>query len=661
MWVSSLRSMTFRRPSNLSLLQQSALRSVVLLVVVLVMSACSSTNRLSAGDPEIIGSASPDASVAGVVETLEDQQQDGALAADSTGDVPESSSSAAETVAADSPPTTTTTAVAAAETEASESDAADESAADSPVVTIEPPRDVPDAAPTPATGCVGAGIGSSGERLTTRVGVLVPDYRPLINTGFVPRVTPAEYQSRYLASSLGANLRSQAAVAGSSTALPCGDIELVVETYDPIDPRTQREACIALAEDPGVLVVVTELEDRRGEALSCLLDEAGIPVVTAGGVTSDDLEEANGRLISLRPPVDLLGTSAVRSFANLGLLADQKIAVVGGDGIVAAAASQAVLDELANLGFDEVLSVTLPDSEGVTEAWSAIPDKVAEMVDDEVTVVISVFDPLINNALWDRMTDQNARWQWLLVDAQGSGEHDKVSRLPDEFSGLLVTSLESSKDAVRDDPASRECIDDYALLVSSLETNPAEDGLVAGDPASPAFVLPAGAADEAGGSAVAPQTSIAPDGEIVDVDDALTENADDNIETALREVFGEERPPGPACALMTVVIKAIMAAGSDLNSESIVDAFTQTGPLDLFIEGTGSLTSTKHYVADFVHVLGFVRFEKPISEELVAPCDSPDNCWRQVTDDAARLRLLTAEAETRAPEPTTSALETDGE
>ena len=519
------------------------------------------------------------------------------------------------------------------------------SASDTVPVTIEPPKEVPNTVPPATTGCEGAGFGESNGEVTTRIGVLVPDYSALIDTGFVPRVTPTEYRARYLASTFGANVRNNTSFPGSPFALPCGELELVTATYDPIDPATQRDACLALAEGPGVLVVLSELEDRRGEGLSCLLDEAGIPVVTAGSVTSDDLDDAAGKLVSLRPPVDLLGAGAVRTFDAMQLFEGQTVAVIGGDDPVAAATSQSVLAELDGLGV-EAVSAILPSAKGVTDVWAEIPEMVEDFAADEVTVVISTFDAVVTNAIWDRMIKQEVSWQFLLVDATSVGEHDKVTRLPDEFNGLLYTSLESEKEADRTDPASVECIADYAAVVALLEDNPEGTGLT-GD--VPAFELPSSALPESptttvdaaaeGDDAVADG-----DADAAASDEAATEgpleDSDDGIETSLREVLGEDRPPGPACALTSLAVQAILSAGDDLNAETFGEAVRTLGPLDLFIEGTGALAEDKFYLADFAHVLRFEQYIEPISEELAAPCDSPDNCWRQIDDPAAAIGPL---------------------
>ena len=524
-------------------------------------------------------------------------------------------------------------------------------------VSLEPAKAVPNTVPVATSGCEGVGFGEASGEMTTRVGVLVPDYRPLIETGFVPRVTPIEYRARYLASTFGANMRNAEAFPGSPFELPCGELELVVETYDPLDPATQRDACIALADGPGVIAVLSELEDRRGEGLSCLTEEAGIPVLTAGSVTTDDLRAGAGRLLSIRPPVDLLGTRSASLFHELGLLDGQRVAVVGGDGLVSDAAAQAVIDELNDLAISPVV-VTLPDSRGITDVWAEIPQVAENLAFEEVTVVISVFDAVVNNALWDRMIEQNVSWQFLLVDAMGSAEHDKVTRLPDEFGGLVATSLESEKEADRSDPASLECIADYAAVVSLLEGDPNASGLMG---AAPAFELPSDI-DVPEDPEAATTTTLDPvveevvtdpeaetdnaspselgEGDVEDPADA--EDADDGIETAVRELLGEDRPPGPACALVSTLVRAILAADSDLNATSLVEALHNLGPTELFIEGTGSLTDDKNYIADFVQVLQFTRYEEPISEELAAPCDSPDNCWRSIDNPLAGLTPLVA-------------------
>ncbi len=512
-----------------------------------------------------------------------------------------------------------------------------------PPVTIEPPKATPSTVPVVTTGCDGAGFGDG----TTRIGVLVPDYLALIDTGFVPRVTPVEYRARYLASTFGANMRNDTAFPGSPFALPCGELELVVETYDPLDPATQRDACIALADGPGVLVVLSELEDRRGEGLSCLIEEAGIPVITAGSVTTDDLAAADGQLVSLRPPVDLLAGSAVQAFSDLALLDGQVVGVLGGDDDVSGAATDAVLAELAELDVD-VVSAIVPSGTGVTDVWAEVPEVVDQFLAEEVTVVISMFDAVVNNALWDRMINENVVWQFLLVDATGVAEHDKVTRLPDEFNGLVFTSLNSHKEADRSDPASVECISDYAMAVSLLEADPDASGML-GD--GPAFELPADViASESTTTTTTTSTVPVEPGDTGEtgetasadgnVDAGPLEDGDDGIETALREQLGEDRPPGPACALVTTAVRAVLAAGDDLNTATFVAALHQLGPTNLFIEGSGSLGPDKNYLADFGQVLRFERYVEPITVELAAPCDSPDNCWREIDDPSARKRPL---------------------
>lgn len=611
------------------------------IVLALFLAACGGSGESASNE------ASPDPTVAGATEARDEESEasNGATSDGVTADIAEAAADAtgATEDGSDQDPEDATN-----DDQADDADAtsADDAASSSTVpVTIEPPKATPSTVPAATTGCDGAGFGNG----TTRIGVLVPDYLALIDTGFVPRVTPVEYRARYLASTLGANIRNDTAFPGSPFALPCGELELVVETYDPLDPATQRDACIALAEGPGVLVVLSELEDRRGEGLSCLIEEAGIPVISAGSVTSDDLAAADGQLLSLRPPVDLLAGSAVQAFSDLGLLDGQVVGVLGGDDDVSAAATDAVLAELAELDID-VVSAIVPSGTGVTDVWAEVPEVVDQFLADDVTVVISMFDAVVNNALWDRMINENVVWQFLLVDATGVAEHDKVTRLPDEFNGLVFTSLNSHKEADRSDPASIECISDYAMAVSLLEADPDASGMLAG---GPAFELPADVT--AGGSTTTTTTSTVPvepgdTGDTGDtgepasddenVDAGPLEDGDDGIETALREQLGEDRPPGPACALVTTAVRAILAAGDDLNTATFVAALHQLGPTDLFIEGSGSLGPDKNYLADFGQVLRFERYVEPISVELAAPCDSPDNCWREVEDPSAGKRPL---------------------
>lgn len=566
------------------------LRVVKLLALfALTVSACSSGQN-SSSSPQSSG-----VSVAGAVEELVDAGQDG------------------------------TSASTEIEQGGEEADTATE-AGTTTVVTIEPPPNTAAPIALPEQGCDGAGFGRQASS-ATRIGVLVPDYRDLIETGFIPRVTPAEYRNRYLATIEGVNGRSLLSNGDSSAALPCGELELVFATYDPIDPDTQRDACLELTSGDGVLVVVAEVVDRRGEAIECLLSEAGVPVVVAGPVTAAELNDGQGRLVSLRAPAELIGRNAVARYAELIDLEAANIAIVGGEGKTTAAATNAIVDELESLGLTPVSVIRLPDDVGTTEVWAEIPRVADGLVAAETTVVISVFDALVNNALWDQMLDSEASWAWLLVDISGVGEHDRVTRLPDEFTGLLVTSLTSQVNASRQDEASGQCISDYASLIDDQQ--PA----VPADLSSTTTII----------SEPLPTTSeVGVDASEEPKPDESDEETEDGLEVSSRELLGEERPPGPSCALLSVVVAAISEAGVDLNSETLVDGLADIGPIELFIEGTGSLTADKHYVADFTQVLSFVKYVAPVSDELVAPCGSPDNCWRSIEEQAGGLLPILA-------------------
>ncbi|MEE9415997.1 MAG: hypothetical protein V3V01_11985, partial [Acidimicrobiales bacterium] len=176
----------------------------------------------------------------------------------------------------------------------------------------------------------------------------------------------------------------------------------------------------------------------------------------------------------------------------------------------------------------------------------------------------------------------------------------------------------------RQDEASQQCIADYASLVDRLQ------------PVAPVDVNPA---TTIAVTTLAPQTTLASDSAI-ELEDETDEISDDGLEVSSRELLGEQRPPGPACALLSVVLAAIAEAGEELNTDTFVEGLAALGPIDLFIEGSGSLTADKHYVADFSQVLSFVRYVAPVSEELLAPCGSPDNCWRSIDSELGDLQSL---------------------
>ncbi len=585
----------------------SRLRSAVVVFVLfcLVAAGCSSEPGIVAGEeatmPTVTGTTT--------APTAE---------SDSTTDESNESSAASTAPAAESSSTT----------EADQDGGSPDST--EPPVTIEPPVATAAPVPVPDAGCGGAGVDEAGG--FTRVGVLVPDFEALGSTGFVPRVTPAEYQNRYWATFLAANKRAESAFAGSPGSLPCGPIELEVVAYDPLDPSSQRDACIELTDDDGVVVVLAEIDDHRGEALDCLLNEADIPVIVAGGVSSADLERHDGQLISMRPPVDLLGSAAAAAYGDLGLLDGVTVAVLAGDQPGSIAAADAVVSTITEQGLPEPLVITLPTEAGITQAWSEVPAAAEAMIDAGTTVVISVFDAVINNALWDEMVDREASWEWLLVDASGIGEHDKVSRLPDQFAGLVLTSQQSQKEADRSSPTSLQCIADYDALLVDLGVDVGSDAPAANEPpvtaAPDTTVPPATVAPDS-----APSTFLLPGD-----DEESEEDGGDGIETAARELLGEDRPPGPACAIATVALQAIASSGDQLTTQTLQAALAGLGQIDTFIEGAGSLSASKHYVSDFVQVLRFERYLRPISEELAAPCGSPENCWRTLDLEGAVVR-----------------------
>lgn len=404
-----------------------------------------------------------------------------------------------------------------------------------------PASDVPPATDAPAElDCSQATASAPGvTEDTIRIGFTSVDLTSLFGTGFVTEITPEQFVTRQMSVFDAIN---------RAGGINCRQIEWVQSAYDPTRAaETQVPACERLAQDEEVFLVYAAFPDSAGGGVDCLWDRFGIPIVTNGPTPQATIDAAEGRVLGIRPSVEVMTATAMQTYIDLGLLDGQTVAVLGGDSGELGLGQQAGVAYLREAGIDPI-DVVLPSSGGTVATWGVAPQVVASLVEQGVTTVIVFGSSVTMGPFYDEMKANGADWQWLTVDTQSFGGTQGTSEMPDDWRGIAVTSQLHEP---RTSDADVACAAAYEQMRAS------------GDYPDEWFE-----------------------------DFSSSERGNTNTTRSL----------SIDCAMAQVVAAALDGAGLNPTRESLVEAMNSIGPIDIAYETAGTVEPGKGFVSDTARV-----------------------------------------------------------
>ncbi|NNE75334.1 MAG: hypothetical protein HKN26_16835, partial [Acidimicrobiales bacterium] len=258
------------------------------------------------------------------------------------------------------------------------------------------------------------------------VGVLVPDFEDVRDSGLVPNLTVAQYADRW---------RAEAAQLNGAEEL-AHPLDIIPISWDPLTPESAEQAC-QQAEELEVFVVATAANFPEHQ-YRCFTD-AGRPVVTANAVSETRFDLSRGLLFSVQPPREQLARSGARRLADEGLL-NGTLGVIGNDQSGDKAAAETVASSLRGLGYTVELEL-VPTTEGIVAVRQTAGDIIDRLDAADVGTIVFASNSTVAGELAPYLAQ--AGWPVHAIDVDGLVDPYAAERLGAPWEGTLVVTAQA--------------------------------------------------------------------------------------------------------------------------------------------------------------------------------------------------------------------------
>jgi hypothetical protein len=425
---------------------------------------------------------------------------------------------------------------------------------------------------------------------TIKVGVLVADLDPLIESGFS---LPAALSTDHLASRWSSYFDDWNAAGGINGRM----VESVTLVWDPLDSSTMEDACTQGTLDNELFMVMNG-SGFNTSFIPCFAEDNEVFFFFGETATQEMIDRMPDRLFQLNPTAEeagLVGTTAaveqglVPEGAKVGILSSADNASINAAGL----ATQAVLEEA---GFEtELIEVTTLDVDpAVTNAETA--SAVSEFTAAGVGHVFVLMGFTTAAGFWGEVGEASPDWERTIIDS----------------SSAMCTPFGASR------------------------TNPAAEGSVCVT-AYDSYALPdGGLRDDDDYEAQCRAEWIEHFPEFEGQSDQGVPSGEIALETADGDLLYSDYAPGE-CTMVKILEEVLVNAGVNLTRDSLADAMRQYSGLQAFrSNGEGAFGPEKNFYSTQMHAQKFVVVpaDTAVSADgTYLGCPAPVNCWIPVTSE----------------------------
>ena len=264
-----------------------------------------------------------------------------------------------------------------------------------------------------------------------RVGFLLLDLGGAAKFGFqFPGVDPAQQQKAFQAYVDDINHRG--GIAGRM-------IEPFYRTFDVLSQDDQRAACLQMARDNKVFMVIAQ-SGFRDAAMLCVTQENATPLIAMGESTSNEfIQQSVGRMFILSQVGNRLMANWVAELDALGVLKGKRIGIVDDEESSYAVTDGGLIPTLTQYGYTVTHRSRL--SADLSTGAGQIPVEVQQMRAKNVDVVLLNTQQLYD-AQWANAADaQGWKPQYTTSDWDGMATDGDVANMPASFDGAYALTF----------------------------------------------------------------------------------------------------------------------------------------------------------------------------------------------------------------------------